>query len=877
MEPTNTEGRVAIVGWAGRFPGAPSVDAFWRNLTGGVESLVTFDEDSVRRACPRAFYEASDFVPRGYELADTDQFDAEFFGIGANEAQRLDPQHRLFLECCWEAVEDAGYDVDRIRGRVGVYASSGHSTNLLVTLPKLFLEGAAIEVFQAVLYGDKDWVAPYVSFKLGFTGPSMGIQTGCSSSLFAVHQACQSLLVGESRVALAGAVSVRANQRSGYRDGGTGLWSPDGRIRPFDARAEGTVFSNAVGVVVLKRLEDALADGDHVHAVLAGSAVNNDGGGRDKASFAAPTVDGQRRVIEDALAMAALDPEDIGFVEAHGTGTPVGDVIEVTALNQAFSSATAVRLGSLKGNIGHAECASGMAGLIKTALCVQRGEIPPTLNHVERSAAIDWRSGPFRVVTAREPWESTGPRRAGVSSFGAGGTNAHVIVEQAPADLRPIGPERPEVLLISARSPHALHQLARNLADHLRATDVRLGDVAHTLRVGRRRMAYRAAVAARTRDEAAARLSELEEVHASHADAPPRIAFVFPGAGPQTPGMSRRLHEVEPVFRDELASCLGDLPTAVGDELRRLLIGPTRDGDAERLARPSIAMPALFAHCAALLRLLGAWGIRPDLALGHSFGEYVAAYAAGAVSRRDAIRVVRMRGELLETLPDGAMLGVRRGADAIERLLCERDGLSIAAINAPELCVVSGARDRVDAFGATFDEGEAFKVHISTAGHSPLVDPIVAAFAEQLTDVRWSTPTIPLVSNVTGERLAAVDAAYWARHLRAPVRFADGLRTMMAACDVAVEVGPGTSMSALVGANREANRWAGRAIPTMRHPKEELLDEVAFHRAIGELWSRGAPIDEARFADPDARRTPLPTYPFERRSWSVDLDLGAIG
>ncbi|KYF76786.1 polyketide synthase type I [Sorangium cellulosum] len=869
---------IAIIGMAGRFPGARDVEALWRNLSAGVESIsVLSDDELLKEGVDPALLARPDYVRTRAVLDDIDRFDAEFFGFTPLEAAALDPQHRLFLECAWEAFENAGYDPERAGGTVGVYAGSSLNGYLEHVLPRgTRLESAAD--MAALLAIDKDFLTTRVSYKLNLEGPSIAVQTACSTSLVAAHLACQALLNGECDLALAGGVSISVPQKAGYLYQEGAIASPDGHCRAFDAEARGTVAGSGVGVVLLKRLDDALADRDAIVAVIKGSAVNNDG--RAKIGYTAPRIDGQASVIRAAHRAAGVDAGSITYVEAHGTGTPLGDPIEIAALTRAFRESSDKKgfcaIGSVKTNIGHLDAAAGVAGLIKAALCLSRGRIPPSLHFREPNRAIDFAASPFYVATELAEWApSAAPRRAGVSSFGLGGTNAHVVLEEAPPPL-PAGERasQGELLVLSARSRGGLDALTDALATRLETdADLDLADVAFTLQLGRRAFAYRRSVVCRTREEAA---RALRDRSASRSSGEPvagarSVAFLFPGQGSQHVDMGRALYEAEPTFRAEVDRCADGLAPHLGADVRALLFPAPADREAAaaRLDRTSITQPALFVVQYALARLWMSWGLTPDAMLGHSVGELVAACVAGCLSLEDALALVAARGRLMEATPDGAMLAVFAPEDEVAGWL--GDEVALAATNASRQCVLSGSRaaiERVEREVAARGIG-ARRLRTSRAFHSPLMDAALAGFREAVARATLRAPRIPWISNVTGTWITAAEAqdpGYWVRHLRSTVRFADGVKTLAAQPErILLEVGPGQTLTALC---RElaAGSLALPSLPAARDPGgagAPLLD------AVGQLWVAGAPVDWTGVqAGRQRRRVALPATPFERkRHW----------
>lgn len=865
--------QIAIVGMAGRFPGAPDLDAFWRNLRGSVDAIRRFSIDELRTsALMPQLIDLPDYVPAGAPLDGAELFDAGFFEINPREAERTDPQHRLFLECAWECLEHAGYDPARFPGMVGVFGGAAMSgyTQLFP-----FATGALDGMIQYLIGNASDYLTTRVSYKLNLRGPSINVQTACSTSLVAIHLACQSLLGGECELALAGGVAVRVTQHEGYVHQ-PGLTSSDGRCRAFDADGQGTVFGNGVGLVALRRLDDALAAGDTVYGVIRGSAVNNDG--ILKAGFTAPSVEGQAEVIAEALAVAGITADQLAYVEAHGTATPLGDPIEVAALTKAFRASTARRgfcaLGSVKSNIGHLESAAGIAGLLKTTLALHHAELPASLHFERANPGLELDHSPFFVNAELRAWpRGEHPRYAGVSSFGIGGTNAHVVVEEAPL-LPATGAHRSEQLLVlSARSDAALQVASERLAAALAAhPELALADVAHTLQVGRAELPRRRAIVARDRDQAIARLRADDDPIRSVAERVDRpVVFMFPGAGAQYAHMAGDLYRREPVFRAELDRCHEILVRRTGKDLLAILYP---DHDDRRLTRTSTALPALIAVEYALAQLWRSFGLTPTAMIGHSVSEYVPACLADVISLEDMLCLVARRGELFEQLQGGGMLGVPLEEAALRALM--PDTLAIAALNAPGMSVVSGANEPLDAFAATLAVRgvEAQRLHIDVAAHSPLVDPILAEFGAFVSTLSLRPPQIPFVSNVTGSFITeaqATDPAYWVSQLRNTVRFADGVRTLLAdPARVFLEVGPGRTLGTFVRQHRAHRPDVATSLP---HAQDSHPDLDHLLGNLGRLWTAGVSIDWRSVQGPGLRRrVALPTYPFERkRYWPAQV------
>lgn len=890
---------IAVTGMAVRVPGADSVDAYGELVRTGTGALRAFTADELTAAgVAGAVAGRPGHVAVGGVLDGADHFDASLFGYSPRDAAILDPQQRVFLECAWHALEHAGYAGPTGPHLVGVYAGASMSSYLLRHLLPNAAVTADVSVEELVLANDKDTLASRVAYHLDLRGPAVSVQSACSTSLVAVHLAGQALLGRDCDIALAGGVSVRLPQTAGYSYVEGGVLSPDGVCRPFDAAARGTVGGNGVGVVVLRRLTDAIAAGDTIHAVIRGTAVTNDGSAR--VGFTAPGVAGQAAVVRGAHEAAEVDPTSIGYVEAHGTATPIGDPIEVAALTEAFRVGAPegtgwCALGSVKALIGHLDAAAGVVGLIKAVLAVRDGWIPPNPNLDTPNPALDLASSPFRLPVRPAPWPADQqPRRAGVSSFGMGGTNAHVIVEQPPTapDRTSGSPEtsdraRPhEVLLLAAGSAEALAASGRRLADFLdRRPETELADVAYTLHSGRRALPYRSAVVCDSPADAARQLAEAEPRRGTVAGGEPEVVLLFPGQGAQHPGMGGGLHRHEIEFRREFDKCARLLRPHLDVDPRRLL---DDSADDATLRRTEYAQPLLFCVEYALARWWQRHGLRPRTMLGHSVGEYVAACLAGTIDLADALAVVAARGRLMQRMPAGAMLSVALPADEARELAAEsadRYGaagqLVLAASNAPDLSVLSGPTELVDRL-ATELTAHAVKhrrPHTSHAFHSPMMDPILDEFGEIVAGVDLRPPRTPFVSNLTGGYITdgqATDPGYWVRHLREPVRFTEGLRTVLAHDQrVLLEVGPGTVLTSLA---RRHDLAAGEhlAVNSLAHPDAGTAETAALLGAYGRLWTAGVPVTP-RGQDSGRRRIPLPGYPFARQRHWVELPSGVNG
>ncbi|HEX5757743.1 MAG TPA: acyltransferase domain-containing protein, partial [Thermoanaerobaculia bacterium] len=789
---------------------------------------------------------------------------------------------RLFLEHAWGALEDAGYTPESYDGLIGVYAGVGWNTYLLSNLrshPELFEGGGGFQVF---ITNDKDFMATRVSYKLNLKGPSLIVQTSCSTSLVAVHLACLSLLSYECDMALVGGVTVKVPQVEGYFAFDGGLASPDGHCRAFDARAAGTVFGSGAGVVVLKRLADAVADGDTIRAVIKGSAINNDGS--LKVSYTAPSVEGQAEVIAAAQAVAGVGAETIRYVETHGTGTSLGDPIEVTALTKVFRDSTEKKgfcaLGSIKTNVGHLDAAAGIAGFLKTVLALENRQIPPSLNFERPNPAIDFAGGPFYVNSVLADWEvGEGPRRAGVSSFGVGGTNAHVILEEAPAPEPPAASRPWQLLLLSARSSEALEAVTRNLLAYLREeTAAELSDVAHTLQLGRSVFRHRRLLVCRDRADAVATLdgrnpsrlttaADLEDPR----DRP--VVFLFPDEGEQHVDLGRGLYEHEAVFREEVDRCAELLRPHLGLDLRRALypVAGQEEEAGRELVRTAVAQSAMFTFEHALARLWMSWGVRPQAMVGHGLGEYVAACLAGVMSIEDALAMVAVRGRLVEAQPPGAMLSVPLAEDELAPLVPR--AVAIAAVLEPARSVAAGPVPAIEELERELTARgiEPSRLPTSHAFHSPVMDPVLPSFRDEVRKVVLRAPEIPFLSNVTGTWILpeqATDPGYWVNHLRQPVRFAAAVEELLRdPRRLLLEVGPGRTLATLAA----RHPYLGEQTVVASLAQQGTPDPAALLGALGDLWLAGLKIDWTGFwAGERRRRVPLPTYPFERQSYWID-------
>ncbi len=897
---------IAVIGMAGRFPGVKNVSSFWQNLCDGVESISAFtDEELINSGVSPELLNDPNYLKVGAILENIDLFDASFFGFNPKEAEITDPQHRLFLECAWEALENAGYDSQRSESRIGVYA--GASLNNYQSFNLNRDQIGAVNTFQKMIGNDKDFLATRVSYKLNLTGPSLTVQTACSTSLVATSLACQSLLNYQCDMALAGGVSVRIPQKAGYLHQEGGILSPDGHCRAFDAKAKGTIIGNGVGVVVLKRLADAIADGDHIYAVIKGSAINNDGSG--KVGYTAPSVNGQADVVAEALALAGVEPETISYIETHGSATVLGDPIEISALTNVFRESTDKKgfcaIGSVKTNIGHLDAAAGVTSLIKATLALKHQQIPPSLNFEEPNPEIDFANSPFYVNTKLREWKTTHtPRRAGVSSLGIGGTNAHVILEEAPM-LPESSPSRPwQLLVISAKTDSALKSATVNLIDYLKQhPDLNLADVAYTLQRGRQVFEHRQTVVCQDTQDAIASFQNPKSISTSfQGTEEPPVAFMFPGLGTHYVNMAGELYQTEITFQEQVDYCCKFLKPLLGQDLRDVLY-PHRNSPQPQVNQQStpkspgldlrkmlgrnepqpdvlnqtnLAQPIVFVIEYAIAQLLISWGIRPQAMIGYSIGEYVAATLAGVLSLEEGLKLIAARAQMIQKLPGGAMLAVPLPEAEVFPIL--NDKLSLSAVNGSSMCVVAGEISAVESLEQQLTErGLACRrLETSHAFHSQMMEAIAPNLCELVKTFNLQPPKIPYISNVTGTWITAAEATnpdYWVKHLCQPVLFAPGVQELWKKQHpILLEVGPGQTLGSFALQCIENNSEASPIVlSSVRYAYDKQSDSAFLLKTLGRLWLTGIQIDWSGFYAHERRyRTPLPTYPFERQRYWIE-------
>jgi len=877
---------IAIIGMAARFPGANNIDEYWENLKNSIESYKEYSEEElIANGVPESLVRNPNYVKLGRPLDNMEMFDAAFFGFSPKDASIMDPQHRHFLEVSWEALEHAGYDAEQYEGSIGMFGGSGHNAYMpynLFSNPELMQQVGFFLIRHTA--NDKDFLTTRASYCMNLRGPSVNVQTACSTSLVAMHLATQSLLNGECDMALAGGCTIEMPHHQGYLYTSGEILSPDGHCRAFDVKSAGTIFGSGVGQIVLKRMEDAINDGDTIHAVIKGSAINNDGS--SKIGYLAPSVDGQAAAITEALEISEVDAESISYIETHGTGTPVGDPIEVTALTQAFQTATDKKefcaLGSVKTNIGHLDTAAGVAGVIKIALAMKNELLPASLHFEKANPAFEFETTPFYVNAKPMPWKANGtPLRAAINSLGVGGTNAHAILEQAPV-FAPSENHHHELICLSARTQAALDQVTHRLHDYLQANQqISLADVACTLRAGRKAQVIRRVVAVSSMEDALHALSGDDVkrmLTQKSSDKKQALYFMFTGQGAQYVNMCKHLYQNESVFKDALNNCANKLKSHT--ELNILdILYPEKEGieKAQQLINQTqYTQPILFSIEYAMAKQLMHWGIQADAMIGHSIGEYVAACLSGLFNLDDALKLVAARGRLMQSLPEGSMLVVPVDENDITDFLQQdaAKNIDLAAINAPGLCVVSGPDNALDKFQQylTDKDIETTRLHTSHAFHSTMMEPILDEFKTLFNDIQFGKITTPFISNSSGDWIESGDAQsadYWASHLRNPVYFARGLQRLMQTEDaVFMECGPGQTLTTFARANDKKTK-KHVLIQNIPHVKQNQCSHQSALLALGQCWAAGSLKDwDAFHKDYYGRRIPLPTYPFEhQRCW----------
>ncbi|MDT3762586.1 type I polyketide synthase [Priestia filamentosa] len=867
---------IAIIGMSCRFPGGDDIDSFWKNLKEGKESILRFsDKELLKSGIDQKTLSDPNYVKAGGVITETQHFDLNIFNYSPKEAQLMDPQLKLLHECAWEALENSGYSSEEFEGLIGTYI--GGSTNLywmdyLYKNSKDFLK-------EAELLNSSHFFSTRLSHKLNLQGPSYTVQTACSSSLVAVHLASQALLSGDCDISLAGGVSLTLPEIKGYKYQDGMILSPDGKCKPFDNEANGTVNGNGAGFVVLKRLEEAISDRDHIYAVIKGSAINNDGA--NKVSYTAPSIEGQSNVIKQAHHIAEVEPESISYVEAHGTGTKLGDPIEIEALRLAFNTnrKSFCGIGSVKSNIGHLDNAAGIAGLIKTAKSLQEKVIPPMLHFNNPNKNIDFSNSPFYInkeLTSLK--DTTYPLRAGVSSFGIGGTNAHVVLEEAQRNHVGGYGRKYKMIYLSAQTKVSFKKQIQRLTKYLMENElVDMGDLSYTLIKGRRNFKYRLTMVVSNREEALKKLEELNldnlPINMYEDKTPKKVVFMFPGQGNQYINMGLDLYRQEKIFKDEVDRCIGIYREFSGIALRSILYPSKLDAVYQKeLNRTAITQPIMFIIEYALAKLLMHWGIQPSSMIGHSLGEYVAACLSGVFTLEDGLKLVYHRATLMQSLPEGQMVNVVASKEEILPLM--DSDVSIALENSPSSFVISGSFEAIDMFTSKLEQKNyMFKIlDTSHAFHSKMMNPILKEFKEIVKEVRLDKPKIPFISNVTGKWVEeeVLNPNYWVDHLRETVKYSEGLNELLQDKEnIYIEVGPGRSLSTILRKNINKRHIPQMAV-TMRHSVLKVDDNDFLLRNIAELYTNGVGVNWNNYFSCENRgRIPLPTYPFDRKYYSV--------
>ncbi|MCX2479527.1 amino acid adenylation domain-containing protein [Pedobacter sp. MC2016-15] len=870
---------IAIIGMAGRFPGAATIEELWDVLRNGKETTSFFSKEELDKSIPDEVKNDPDYIRARGIIKDTGLFDASFFGINPRLAEVMDPQQRIFLEISRDVLEKSGHLPSKYDGLIGVFAGSGNNSyyqhNVAANTGLISQVGA----FQVMTVNEKDYISSRTAYELDLKGPAVSVFSACSTSLLAVSQAVESLRKNQCDVAIAGGASVTSPVKSGhfYQEGA--MLSKDGHCRSFDESSTGTVFSDGAGVVLLKTLTAAKQDGDTIYGIIRGTGVNNDGS--NKGSFTAPSTEGQAAAIAMAISDADIDPATLSYIEAHGTGTPIGDPIEIEGLRQAFgeqSKRQYCAIGSIKSNMGHMTAAAGVAGLIKTTLALYHKEIPPSINFDQPNPNIDFASSPFYVNQKLQSWDTESVRRAGISSFGVGGTNVHVVVEEHDHPEVPNNDtgRKKQMISWSAKSPESLQGYRSVLAKHVAVLpNINLADTAYTLQTTREDFNYRSFVVAGSADDLVAGLEKTAPEPQQLKSLPGETVFLFPGQGAQYLNMAAELYEEEGIFRAAIDECAGILSAYLDTDIREIIYTESSAEAQARINNTKYTQPALFVISYALAKLWMSWGIQPSILCGHSIGEYVAAHLAGIFSLEDGIKLIATRGELVSKLPEGSMLSVRTDAETVKNLLPST--LSVAAINSPKLCVIAGTDEDIEAFQAVLDEQQILhkKLHTSHAFHSWMMDPVLDTFAKVVAQTTLKRPQKPIVSTVTGDFLTdaeAQDPAYWTNHLRKTVLFSPAIETILKLDNpLLIESGPGNTCTTLAWQHGNKNNF--NAVATL-DKKEATGATDSILNALGKVWQLGLEPDWKTFYQHQKREViDLPTYSYHKKRFWADPKL----
>lgn len=878
--------KIAIIGMSCRLPGANNISEFWKNLENGVESISTFTDEELRAAgISEELINSPNYIKRKGIIGGAEYFDASFFNITPRDAEIMDPQHRIFLECAWHALEDGGYDPDNTSQKIGVFGGSGTNWHLSSVYNNEAVKSYASGT-SMVTANDKDYLATRVSYMLNLTGPSLTMQSACSTSMSAIVMGVGSLLSQQCDMVLAGGSTIELPEKKGYLYQEGGLESSDGHCRAFDEKADGTVFSRGAGVVLLKRYVDAVRDGDHIHGVILGGAINNDG--KDKIGFTAPSLEGQVNVAIEALELSGIEPSDLTYVEAHGTATNLGDPIEVSSLKEVFETYTDKKqfcaLGSVKTNIGHTDSASGVAGLIKVLLAMKNKKYPAHIHFSNPNPKINLNEGPFFICPETTDWntENNIPRRALVNSFGVGGTNACVVIEEGPSE-ETARDEKEKLIMLSARSEQALLEAKENLNKYiLENNSINSSDLAYTLQIGRKKFEHREVVSFKTLEELSGKLNKegFSNKGVCTEDEKP-IIFMFPGQGNQYLNMGLDLYNSNATYRQTFDYCCDHLKLKLNLELRDYIFAVEGSEKAKMaLEQTWITQPAIFVVSYAMAKTIMEKGVMPEAMIGHSVGEYVAACLSGVITLEDALVLVAKRGELVQKLPGGSMLAVLENEDKILPFLTK--GVEVAAVNNPNLIVLAGPDEHISQLQKKLDNAGYFhkKLDTSHAFHSAMMEPCLPEFEKCFENVELSTPNIPIISTVTGKFLQpeeATNPSYWVKHVRKSVRFTDAVKLALDMNPTLfLEVGPGQSLESSVKRHITKD-ILHETTRTMRSDKEKINDCVFAEEAIGNVWIYGGKIDWGKYYNGKKRiKLSLPVYPYQRKAYSIDFSFSNL-
>lgn len=859
---------IAIIGMSGVFPKSANIDQLWNHLLNGDELIHFYSEKELEQlGIDPAAEKQQVFASAHLEHGDT--FDHSFFGFTSEEAFYMDPQIRKFFEHSWLAIEDAGYDITSLEERVGVFAAA--SDNLNWRAYTNFAQPKNINPFFLGQISNKNYMNTLLSYKLNLRGPSYCVNTACSSSLVAIHLACRNLLLRECSMAIAGASRITTTKEIGYTYQPGMIFSKDGHCKAFDAAASGTISGEGVGVVVLKRLEDALNDKDPIYAVIKSSITNNDGA--NKIGFTAPSVEGQYDCIRQSHHVAKIDPATISFVETHGTGTDLGDSIEIESLNKAFSFNTEKHcaIGSVKSNMGHLDAAAGVSGLIKAALTIKHRVLPASLHFENANENINFDQGPFYVNTTNKKFDSATVLRGAVSSFGMGGTNAHVLLEESPVQQRTNHESPFELITFSAKTEEALYEYERTIVDFLaKHKEANISDIAFTYATGRAQFNHRGTLLLSNREIIQTKINSISKQNL------PTLIFLFSGQGSQYKKMGEYLYKNEPFFTGILDVGFNFIKQKTGEDFKSVLYGDDATADDD-LKDTKYTQPLLFLFEYALAKLLMYWGIHPSHMMGHSLGEYTAACVSGVFQFEEALQLIIKRGALMNQAISGAMLAIKEPIENIEEFL--NDDLDIAAINTGNSVVISGSHEDISKL-KTILEGEKMNSLVlptSHAFHSKFMDPLLDSFKDEFKSLSLNEPTIPFISNVTGEFITnemATSPEYWAKHLRNTVLFSKGADTLLEKENVAfIEVGPGAALLGMIQQQAKIREVEIRTCQTIKRSKETDEANKLNVSLLSNLWLNGVPINwSAYFSDKNCYKVSGPGYPFEKNKFPSRVD-----